>query len=393
MTKLVVHYTDLMRDDDVVGVSDVAEALGLEILAEKRNWSVTTQSPPCDPLVKGPIFSKWRELVCPPFPHAYDAPEGATFNVADYRFFVSHEGTLIRVFHCGTRWHIATNRKLNAFESKWGSVKSFGILFKDAISSEIENNPAFAKRVGGVESPNVLDKLYSLLDMTKQYMFFLRSTADNRLACNPPSRPTVYHVCTTTICATDTWTVNYEDDIGIPHVEELTPSNAEEVEQVIQTVDPLKTQGLLIVSKTQPAQIFKKMNPMYAKRLAVRGNDPSLRFRYISLFSRPSIQTELREMFPEKTGLFDSVDKRLFEKTHFIAESYNERYIERAYIRINKVDYYIMKLLREKMGLRSKEPVDRDNVYSVLAGVNAPTLNNLLKSTDEVSRQDEEDDY
>ncbi|GAF74190.1 unnamed protein product, partial [marine sediment metagenome] len=66
----------------------------------------------------------------------------------DLAVFVSHEGTLLRVFHHNGKWFFMTHRKFDAWKSKWASRQSFGAQLCDAIVAEYDRNDEFRKRCG-----------------------------------------------------------------------------------------------------------------------------------------------------------------------------------------------------------------------------------------------------
>jgi hypothetical protein len=110
-------------------------------------------------------------------------------------FYDAHEGAIVRMFYFKNRWYICTHRKLDAFRSKWSSKHSFGASFKLALETEVENNSQLSA-VLPTTSENVLERFQSILDTTKQYMFLVRHNVENRIVCNPPVRPKLYHVGT-----------------------------------------------------------------------------------------------------------------------------------------------------------------------------------------------------
>ncbi len=62
-------------------------------------------------------------------------PEFFVEHVADIQrlpntwFQETRDGTMLRLFTYNNRWHIATHRRMNAFQAFWSSPKSFGELF------------------------------------------------------------------------------------------------------------------------------------------------------------------------------------------------------------------------------------------------------------------------
>ena len=54
-------------------------------------------------------------------------------NLSSFRCFLSYEGITLRVFYSKNKWLVTTNKKLNAFRSKWSSKDSYGNMFKNSI--------------------------------------------------------------------------------------------------------------------------------------------------------------------------------------------------------------------------------------------------------------------
>jgi hypothetical protein len=48
------------------------------------------------------------------------------------------DGTLIRAFYYGGKWHLATRKKINAFNSHWTQAQSFGELFEEIAKVQVE---------------------------------------------------------------------------------------------------------------------------------------------------------------------------------------------------------------------------------------------------------------
>lgn len=53
-------------------------------------------------------------------------------------FYQSFEGTTINVYHYHNTWHFSTKRVYNMFDSKFGSTKTYGQMFREAINMELD---------------------------------------------------------------------------------------------------------------------------------------------------------------------------------------------------------------------------------------------------------------
>ena len=96
-------------------------------------------------------------------------------------FYDALEGALIRMYYFNDKWYVSTNKKLDAFKSKWASTESFGASFKGALESEFSNNKCFSDFIGevNIENDDMLTKFKDKLDKNNQYMFFLLYNKEN----------------------------------------------------------------------------------------------------------------------------------------------------------------------------------------------------------------------
>ncbi|NDG32425.1 hypothetical protein EB118_20415, partial [bacterium] len=63
-------------------------------------------------------------------------------------FYDSYEGALIRMFYYKNKWYLSTNRKLDAYRSKWASKESFGSYFFKALVNAVESNNELREAIG-----------------------------------------------------------------------------------------------------------------------------------------------------------------------------------------------------------------------------------------------------
>ena len=110
--------------------------------------------------------------------------------------FDSYEGSLIRMFHHRDKWYTSTNRKLDAFNSKWASKESFGAFFQKALENEYKDNEELRNIIPLSNSENIITNFEKILNKKKQYMFLLLHDDENRIVCDPPIYPKIYHVGT-----------------------------------------------------------------------------------------------------------------------------------------------------------------------------------------------------
>jgi len=245
-------------------------------------------------------------------------------DVENFTIYQSDEGTLIRVFYHTNRWYVATNKKLDAFKSKWGSSESFGDLFIKAIQS-------FYDLVEPTKE-SVLEKLTEKMDKTCMYLFLLRNTYENRMVCHPHPEKKIFHV--------GTFGGSFEN-IGIPHQERLTFTTREEVVSYVENINPFLSQGLIFLHpKNRP---FKLVNNAYAFYNNVRGNVPSVKFRYIQIRTNPLYAQTLVHVFPEYAEMFDLYERIFLELSSEIHQVYMKRFVSKEFTQTDHLRFRIVK--------------------------------------------------
>lgn len=120
-------------------------------------------------------------------------------NLKKYRFFEANEGTMIRVFNINNTWYTSTNKKLDAFVSKWAAKKNtFGLQVTDAVKYLLgKNNQQSCPNtqneqqsetlpVSDIHKNNreYLNKVWEKsLQKDKKYFFLLRPCEEEKMVC------------------------------------------------------------------------------------------------------------------------------------------------------------------------------------------------------------------
>lgn len=295
---------------------------------------------------RGVVFNE-NKLILKSFPYTIEYTEENNkqeiktdiepiFN--DCMFFNSYEGCLIRVFYFLNRWYISTNKKLDATRSKWSSKQSFGSFFEDALTYEFENNENLRNNVPyNKETENVCDIFCNnVLDKSKQYMFLLLNNQENRIVCLEPSRPTIYHVGT---FIDEKLSMN--ENIYIPYPEKLNFNNMDEVYSYVNEINYDVLQGVIIFA---PNNIqYKILNNTYFKYFNVRGNEPSIKFRYLQVRMDRENNRMLRQLYPYMEKDFEEYENYIFEASRTIYNAYVDRFIKKLYVTVPVEEFNTIK--------------------------------------------------
>lgn len=281
-------------------------------------------------------------------------------------FIPSTEGTLLRVFYHssdmipgGGKWYISTHRKLNAYDSRWGTSESFGQTFENALST----------------LNLTVDGLLSALDRRHVYLFFVSTTPGSRMVSLAPATPTVAH--TATLLNGSEFTMTHPSPIPAP-----TPiafSSVGDMVMFVNTVNIMSHQG--IIAFYPDGRHFKVMNGQYQLYSNARGNEASLMFRYLQVRNHPIYGKMFNEMYPERINEFISYENAIFRIAKSIHASYISRFVEKKETVVSQEEY---RIIRHCHGWHiTNRLVNKVTMPVVLGTLSTPgmepTLNTMIK--------------
>lgn len=382
LTKDYINYYISDEGGRKLRLFDKDETSGLELFSytkEEDDYKLNR--------CRGVIFDNKNNLVMESFPYTKYYTTTETNRVElneklkdlfnECMFFDSHEGTLLRLFYYNNRWYTATNKKLNAFQSRWSSKESFGTSLKRAIEREYETNEKFRKNIPDGDG-NLFERFKLTLDKTKQYMFLVRNMNENKILCKPPSHPTFYHVGTFfngTLSMTENVNVPYPNRLHFKSFEELFNY----VDNTVSDINNIEKQGVIIYLPNNLQ--YKVVSPYYKKCKDIRGNQPSIKYRYLQVRNDDEMKTLLYNLYPDLKNLFDSYEYTLNNITKNIHNAYYTRFIKKQYITLPQEEFKIVRDCHQwYTSDRNNRIVTIEKVYDILNQQQPFFLNKLLRN-------------
>ena len=290
-------------------------------------------------------------------------------DVTEYSIYESYEGAIIRIFWYKSRWFITTTRKLDAFKSKWSSKESFGEIFVKSLKEQITEN---GKLEEIIDENDILNSFYNTLDKEKQYTFLVSNTAENRIVCTPPDKYSVYHVGTTLHHQ------NVESEINIKKPQKLDFTTKDELTEFVHKIDIAKLQGVIVFAKDK--KVYKLYNYDYEYLFSIRGNEPSIKFRYLQIRMDNSSVQDLKYLYPDMAIVFDEYENVLYKVSHDIYNAYVSRYIRKEFIKVSREQFGVMTACHDwYKSDHSKNKISRNKVIDVLNEQSFRNLNHIIK--------------
>ena len=250
-------------------------------------------------------------------------------------FYDAHEGSLIRLFYFNNKWFISTHRKLNAFKSKWAAKESFGTCFKKALEAEVQNNKELSAMLPNNDN-SLLERFQETLDKEKQYMFLVRHTSENRIVCAAPETPKLYHVGTF---------VNGElvmtEDCKIPYPKKHDFNDINELLSYVDNIDISQLQG--VICFTPNNKQIKINHRDYNDLFRARGNEPSIKFRYLQVRMNRKTTDMLFHLYPDMASTFDEIENNIYDVAKSIYNAYVQRFIKKRFVTVPTEEFAIVR--------------------------------------------------
>lgn len=333
-----------------------------------------------DSSCRGMVFDKETDkLLFRPYSYTpeYTLNNVPSFDLQEYTVLPSYEGTLIRVFY-HDKWYISTNKKLDAFQSKWGSSVSFGKYFCEALEYEFATNPTLKERILQStidERESILDKFLSTLDKQCAYFFLLKNNTQNRLVSPTNEISRIYHVGTCRMTE-EPLTITLDGDIGVTKPQVLKFKDWNDLSNYI-TYLSTDTQGLIFINNQRQFKIFSDKYKYYYD---LRANNNSIKYRYLELRSDPEKRLDFVNLYPERKEMFERVERRIEGLCKKLLEDYCERYIRKLYNRVPREEHNLLKQCHEwHCSDRQNNKISIKQVRDVVSKANIGVLYKLTK--------------
>lgn len=290
------------------------------------------------------------------------------------KVYDAYEGSTIRIFHYSGKWFISTNRKLDAFRSKWASKESYGTFFKKALEFEYEQNEEFRTALSSSSEEDIIQKFFSILDVNKQYMFLLLNNEENRIVSLPPEQPTVYHVGTFV-----DGILSMEENVYLPYPREHVFESIVDMFDYVHNISWKNKQGIIIF--TPDNNQIKILNEEYKELFEARGNEPSIKFRYLQVRLDAEYSSILRYLYPDFVKSFEEYENHLKTVANNIYNAYVSRFIKKNYVKVSQDEYNVIRECHSwHLEDRYTNFVNLNKVTDVLNAQSPTNLNNMIKN-------------
>ena len=298
-----------------------------------------------------------------------------------------YEGTILRMFYWKHKWYLATHKKLNAFDSKWGSsdCKTFGEMFIESLcylTSKCSENNDNTNRINNIlnnptELWTVFDNFCFQLDTKKTYVFLLLHDHNTSMFCTRYAElPFCFHLGE----FDNTSHLLVEGNTsGLPSIPELSFKNVSELIEHVRNIDHTAHPGVILYFPNQTQ--LKLLNKNYKNAVELRGNQPDLLYRYFELRKNKELSNLFLELYRDEEDYLMSSELALLDVSKIIFQAYMNRYIHKRYVFLPKCEHLVMQLCHKWHNEnRDTNKISVNKVLSVLEELPIKMLYSIVKN-------------
>jgi len=256
-------------------------------------------------------------------------------DVTNMMFSQCIEGVKITAWYHGSKWWFSTHRRINGLRGKWASNRTFGDRLIEILSEHLD--PVVC-----------MDMFKKMLDKNVIYEFILPHDKSERIVCDVP-------VENNTIKWVDAYWADTFEQLSLEEMERHLKKpvlfddiveirngtrfdNVDDLIIELDSLSPFNTPGLIGYHKD--GYRVKIILDEYMELFELRGNVPSIKFRYLQLRNTTHIN-KFRSLYLEHTELFNSIENEIMAVKQYITTSYCNRYMMRNTTPRAKWDFFI----------------------------------------------------
>ena len=122
------------------------------------------------------------------------------------------------------------------------------------------------------------------------------------------------------------------EDINIPHPRKHSFQNIDSLVDYVGNVNIREMQGVIIFSPNNKQ--YKILNKEYLEFFKVRGNEPSIKYRYLQVRMDKYLCNTLYNLYPNTSSKFEEYENILYLIAQNIYSSYVARYIKKKWVTV-----------------------------------------------------------
>ncbi|CCA61400.1 hypothetical protein AV955_gp043 [Diadromus pulchellus ascovirus 4a] len=272
-----------------------------------------------------------------------------------FKVFTMKEGTVIRVFFHNTKWYVSSNRKLDAFKSKWGAI-SFGEIFFNTVEKLLGKSK---------------DEFLESLDKSIGYLFRMGTIPSTRIVA-----PAGYDLEILNSFDMNSGSEKIDENLSSLYSNTKQFSNLKDVEEYVENMQMPFSDGYGVFLYN-PDACFKLENSTYKKLSELRHNVSSIPFAYLHNCFDENNNKKFRDLYPEHVETFDFYDSEINAISANLLNVYIKIHVDKQKIEVSKQEHHVLYHVHGKY-LSSRQPTTLQTVYGVITGMPPSIINKII---------------
>ena len=168
------------------------------------------------------------------------------------------------------------------------------------------------------------------------------------------------------------------EDINIPYPEKFNFQNLDDLFEYVNGVDIYRLQGIIVFAPNNFQ--YKIFNKEYFDLYKVRGNEPSLKFRYLQIRMNKRFNNLLNYLYPTFSPIFEEYENNIYGIGKLIHKAYIERFIKNQYVTVPMEEFAVIKACHDwHMKDREKNKISLNKVMEVLNEQTPTNINKMIR--------------
>jgi hypothetical protein len=166
-------------------------------------------------------------------------------------------------------------------------------------------------------------------------------------------------------------------DIGISYPEKLSFKSFEEIYDYVYNIDYNKLKGVIIFAPNNFQYLI--LNKTYYELYNSRGNEPSIKFRYLQVRMDNDKVDMLKYLYEDKIKDFEEYENYVYDLSQIIYQAYIDRYIKKLYVTLPTEEFNIMKEAHDWYLLDRNNKISYSKIIEILNRQKPTNLNKMIK--------------
>jgi hypothetical protein len=144
------------------------------------------------------------------------------------------------------------------------------------------------------------------------------------------------------------------------------------------SIDYKSKQGIMVYMPDQTQ--IKVLNPTYLKYFNSRGNEPSIKFRYLQIRKDKDLVAMLYNLYPDMISTFEIYENVIANLELKIYRAYIDRFVNKKYVSLPQPEYFVIQSCHSwHCSDRTNNKISIDKVSSVIDDQSPTLLNKMIK--------------